>query len=71
MILFLNGNENIKNQRKLPLVIQFYSRGQNGEFFAIFWLIAFDTKKTKSSLENSNYSVFLIIFMWRDTVPKW
>ena len=39
--------------------------------FAIFWLIAFDTKKTKSSLENSNYSVFLIIFMWRDTVPKW
>ena len=41
------------------------------ENFAIFWLIAIDHKKNKSSLENSNYSDFLIIFMWRDTVPTW
>ena len=33
VILFLNGNEKRKNRRKLPFLIQFYSRGQNGEFF--------------------------------------
>ena len=36
MILFLNGNKKRKNRRKLPFVIELYSRGQSGEFRNFF-----------------------------------
>ena len=47
MILFLNGNEKRKNRRKLPLLIQFYSRGQNGDFCNSFCKLQLQKKRIK------------------------
>ena len=53
VILYLNGNEKRKNRRKLPLVIKFYSRGQNWEFcnFLINWYFQKNNNKFVGKLK--------------------
>ena len=58
VILYLNGNEKRKNRRKLPLVIKFYSRGQNWEFcnFLINWYFQKNNNKFVGKLKLLSFS---------------
>ena len=66
VILYLNGNEKRKNRRKLPLVIKFYSRGQNWEFWNCFvnWYFQKNNNKFFGKLillRFSNTSLYCVI----------